>query len=403
MRAVASSKWSVFAGCYVSILGIGMCFTSMPPLQRYIVAELALSQEQIGKLIGAFAVVAIALSVPVGLGLRAMGIRAAMAAGFLFFVGGLALSASSWNFTSLWLGRVIAGGGGTVITISVMEALYRVFEARMSLALGLLNTAFPVGATLSYNLFPRLGAEIGWRATLYITLGYVVLSALFFFRGYSEAAETDTIIRNRGQRRGLDRHFVVCCAGLSVIWLLSNAGIFCYATFASRYFEAVGLSEHVSSRLQGLAFTLSIPVSPLIGWLLIRRPWKLSVLCLTFAGMAASIWVLPESPSWILPLAVAVGVGNAIPPVCILALPADWFHHRRQALAFACINTGFGLGVSFIPGLVGRVFDETNSYTAQFHSIAALYAVAGGLTLALWIWTSLLQPDLMENEPAPAR
>jgi len=107
--------------------------------------------------------------------------RGALVAGTAVAVGGLLAASAATEKGALYLALLVFGLGSAVVTVGGAGALFRVYPpARRGWALGVRQTAVPLGGTIGAVGFPLLEAVGGVRLTLLITAAAVGITGLAF-------------------------------------------------------------------------------------------------------------------------------------------------------------------------------------------------------------------------------
>jgi MFS family permease len=147
-----------------------------------LVADLQLSNADLGLLSSAYFLGFACLQLPLGLWLDKHGPRRTESALLLFAAAGVALFASSSTLTGLWIGRALIGVGVSACLMAPLKA-YRSWyapERQSQLAswmlvfgtAGALSTTVPVAAALPV---------IGWRGVFWVMCALVVMAATLVF------------------------------------------------------------------------------------------------------------------------------------------------------------------------------------------------------------------------------
>jgi len=114
---IAARRWLVLASAMVSFFAVGMTFFAVPPLIPTLRAAFGLSNLSIGLLMGAIAMPAIALSIPLGAALDRWPPRAAGLAGLATMLAGAVMFAAAPGYGWLLAGRLLFGVGGLVMNL----------------------------------------------------------------------------------------------------------------------------------------------------------------------------------------------------------------------------------------------------------------------------------------------
>ncbi len=178
--SVALRVFACFAGAYCLSYAFRAINAVIAPA---LMADLNLSNSDLGLLSSAYFVSFASLQLPLGIWLDKYGARRTESVLLLFAAAGAAIFAMSSSLTGLWIGRALIGVGVSACLMAPLKA-YRQWYAperqsqlmsRMLVAgtSGVLATTVPVAAAMPY---------IGWRGVFWIMAALIVLaSAAIFF------------------------------------------------------------------------------------------------------------------------------------------------------------------------------------------------------------------------------
>lgn len=111
----------------------------------------------------------------------------------IILILGLVAFSMSNSFQGLLIFRLISGIGATVLVILAPLMITKFFdEANMGIAMGIFNTAVPLGTVISANLFGLLGERFSWRTLI---LGIATFGGIIFLitaAGLSRPKKEDT-------------------------------------------------------------------------------------------------------------------------------------------------------------------------------------------------------------------
>lgn len=171
--------FSCFAGAYLLSYAFRAINAVIAPA---LMADLALSNADLGLLSSAYFVSFASLQLPLGVWLDKYGARRTESALLLFAAAGAVIFAMSSSLTGLWIGRALIGVGVSACLMAPLKA-YRQWYAperqsqlmsRMLVAgtLGVLATTVPVAAALPY---------IGWRGVFWVMAALILVAAAAIF------------------------------------------------------------------------------------------------------------------------------------------------------------------------------------------------------------------------------
>jgi predicted MFS family arabinose efflux permease len=333
-NSLAPRRWFILASAVVSFFAVGTTFFAVPPLVSELTLKFGLSHFQIGILMGAIAIPAIALSIPLGLAIDRWPARAAGNVGLGLMVAGAALFAVAPAFPQLVAGRLLFGVGGLIMNLLLARLLSTAFAGReLALAMGVFMAVYPASMIVTFSAHPLLVAALGWRAELLCLAGLAIIAIplhnVAVPAGLRGSPGTDVIPIGR---------LLSDLWGLAVSWMLFFAAFASVLTFAPEWIGG-GRALLVATMTTGI-------VPPL-------------------AAM------------------IAVGLGAAVVPTATYTLPGRLVPSHRLAVAFGLITAFSNLGTVVGPSLTGAIRDASGSWLAPWLAVAMVAAVgaAFGVTV----------------------
>jgi predicted MFS family arabinose efflux permease len=368
----AKRRWVILGVATLSCLAFATTMQSVPPILSLIMAEFQLTYAQGGLLMSLFALPGIAISIPAGMltdryGQKTIGITC-----FALMIVGTAIFASGNSLPVLILGRVVAGAGALTILVLAPQLLAQWFAGReMGTAMGVLNTALPIGTILSLNFLSLLGENLGWRTSAWISAAVPLIALVIFIFLFAPAPGTSQITRPKGESflQGI-RLTGIPIWIIGIAWLLFNAAVISMFTFTPEFLQSAGLTIASAGFVTSALMWPSIVFSPVIGYLIDKIDRKRVIIATGGLALAIFTVMIPTATSWILALMIIVGVAQVLIPAPIYALITDVTSPKRLGLSFGIFNTCLNLGIVAGPVAVGAIKDVTGSYQASYALMA---------------------------------
>ncbi len=157
-------RWVILCIVYICMLVFAFSLQFLPPILPTIIASFQLSHAQAGLLMSLFTLPSIFLAILAGLLSDRWGTyKVSLISFFLVFAGTMTFALSR-TLVLAGLGRTIAGAGAVTLTIVAAKILSHWFRGReIGSAMGIYNTAMPIGSIICFSTFGKLAAGVGWR------------------------------------------------------------------------------------------------------------------------------------------------------------------------------------------------------------------------------------------------
>jgi predicted MFS family arabinose efflux permease len=368
----AKRRWVILGVASLSCLAFAITMQSVPPILSLVMAEFQLNYAQGGLLMSLFALPGIAISIPAGMLADRYGQKTIGIISFALMIVGTAIFASGSSLPVLVLGRVVAGAGALTMLVLAPQLLAQWFAGReMGIAMGVVNTALPLGTILSLNFLSLLAQNLGWRASAWISAAVPLIALLVFIFLFAPAPGTSQTTRPKGESFFQS----IRLTGISIwivgiAWLLFNAAVISMFTFTPEFLQGAGLTIASAGFVTSALMWPSIVLSPVVGYVIDRIDRKRAIIAIGGLGLAVFIVMIPTATSWILALMVIIGVAQVLIPAPIFALITEVTSPERMGLGFGIFNTCLNLGVVAGPVAVGAVRDVTGSYQASYALMA---------------------------------
>jgi MFS family permease len=381
-ETLVAGRWRVLASAVVSFFAVGMTFFAVPPLVPELRSLFGLSNLATGLLMGAIAVPAIVLSIPIGAAVDRWSPRSAGTWGLALMAVGACLFALAPGYLWLVVGRLLFGVGALVLNLLLARVIAIAFAGReVALAMGLFTGVYPASAILLYSLHAPLRGALGWRGELGV-LAFLVLVAVPLHLAAIPAR--------------LDRESTASAAAAASgpllpggLWALGVAWMLFFATFAAVLTFA---PEWAGGGGRGLltvtALTwVQLVGTPLLG-ALIDRTGRAPVWCV--AGLATlTLGAAAMASGAVPPVAamVVIGVAVAAVPPAVYSLPARLAGAARVGLAFGFITALSNLGTVAGPAAAGAIRDLSPSWPLLWSAVSGL-AGFGAVAAICLAWLS---------------
>ncbi len=225
MAKPAPSAGTVLVAASAAQASVSVVNFGLPAIGPALASEYGLSLFELGAVLGAGLLGAGVALVPAGIAVDRVGIRLALVASTIVAVLGLLVAAAVTAPGAFYLALFVFGLGSAAVTVGGAGALFRVYPpARRGWALGVRQTAVPLGGTLGAIGFPLLEAAGGVRLALLVTTAAVgitgVAFALVVGGGRAAATRVSRPFRTIWRAPGMTRLLAVAACYIVVLQAL---------------------------------------------------------------------------------------------------------------------------------------------------------------------------------------
>ena len=383
-------RWIVLVLSYLCMLVFAFTLQSLPPILTLIIKEFKLTHAEAGLLMSFFALPAIFLAILAGLLSDRFGAFKTGVISLILVIIGTSILAVSGTFFYAGLGRLIAGIGAVTLSVVSSQMLSQWFRGReIGTAMGIYNTAMPVGTIVSFMTFGRLGESLSWRIPILISaiMGALGLAAfLLLYRPSPNTSHTKAFEKERKVTGPLSDFLKV---GVSMwlvgsCWMWFNAAIISFSTFSPDFFVSKGYSLPLAGVLTSLLMWGSVCISPVIGRLVDKVDNNDLFIAVGGALIAGAIYLVTRSSDYLFPM-VVMAVAVAFVPTPIFSFTSKIMEPQNLGLGFGILATASSTGMVFGPYLAGMVKDKTGSYETSFIFLSFLALLVTLTALALRI------------------
>jgi len=383
-RQAEARPWLALAVLALSGIALRIPILAVPPLLPLIHADLAMTEAQVGALVGIPLGLFALAAVPGSLLVSRLGARTTLIGGLT--IAGLASAARGWaeGIAALYLATVVVGAGISVVQPALPRLVREWVPERVGLGSAVYTNGMLVGAVTPIALtftvvMPLVGQS--WRGDL------VVWSALVLAMTAVLALALPALPHDERAERAPDRWWPDWLSPLT--WMLgltfgtNNSMYYSLNAVLPEYLNATGRGDLISPSLLAVntAQLVSLVVLLWVADRLLHRAWPFVVFgLLTIAGMVAMIyldgWPLIGASAVVgFAAAITFGITLALPP----ALSSFEDVHRTAAGTF---TIAYGFSVA-IPPLCGALWDWTGLPRLAFLPIL-------GCALAMTVVGSIL-------------
>jgi cyanate permease len=385
----------MLAGLWLAYTSFGLISGGIPPLVGTVSEDLHLSRGAMGSILGAWPLVYIATSAPVGALIDRFGLRRSMTVGIVLMALSGVLRAVAVNHATLFLAVAVFGLGGPFISVGAPKLISVWFNRNdRGLAMGIYMTASSTGRILALatanSIFMPLYRS-SWRLTL-TTFGGVALVAAVIW--WFMARDTEY----SGEETGGSRHSLI--AGMKVFPLLLRIPIMkitLIVTLGSFFFRH-GLNDWLPEILRDGGMTAAaagfwavLPIVVGIGTTLVVPPMakpgrRIPMLSGFFLAAGAAALVVGGSTGVTLTLGLVImgAASRAVSPIIMLILmDAPQVGPERMGAAGGLYFMVGEVGGVLGPLFLGVVADLSDGFLASLLMLTVMSVALAALSVRL--------------------
>jgi predicted MFS family arabinose efflux permease len=368
------NRWTELLLLSLARTSMGVQFQAVGALGPLLVGTLVTDYAALGTLIGAYSLVGVAVAMPAGWLLARFGDRRVLLAGLgLMALGGLLLALAP-GFGLALLGRLVAGGGASVLAIvCAKRVLDRFSGASLTPAMGLMLSAWPIGIAAALLLLPLFGAA--WRLALLASAALCALALPALWWGIRPGDVAAPTVSAWPARLAPGEWLPLLA--VAVLWSSYNAGFAVVLGFGPALLVARGADPAEAGAVASLVGWAILPLLPLGGWLAERlgRPLLACALCTLGMGLALLAWVAGAPAA---PMLVLFGLLSGPPASLTMAQLGRVLSPRSRAFGVGVHYMMFYGGLAALPPLAGWLRDLTGAAAAPVLVAVGFLVVALG-------------------------
>lgn len=375
-----TNKWMVLAISFSLMLVFAISLQALPPIFSNITKDIPFSNSQAGLLMSAYSVLGIFLPFVVAFFLAKLDLKKMLIVALSIVILGLVGFSLSSTYGLLLMFRFLSGAGTTVLVILSPLLITMYFgKKNIGTAMGIFNTAVPLGTVISVNLFGYLGLTMNWRSIIGLIIGFVALVfliVLFFLMIPPKKVENDS--KSPTIRFKLSSSLVF----LGMIWMIANGLLLSYTTFGSQFFQLYDMSTQRASLLTSMVMLVSIFLTPIIGIIIDKTGQKKLFLYIGLSLMTIALFFIATSWGSLLLWAFTLGLGFSFVPVVVFSLLPEVVKPEHTGVGLAVLTASSNLGITIGPSGFGSLLDLTSGNFMIGFQILSVFAVVGIFVLS---------------------
>jgi sugar phosphate permease len=316
-----------------------------------------------------------------------IGPRRVMLVGILlggFALIGLSRMTSLWHFYLFYFINALAYMSGGPLPNQVL--ISRWFDSSRGKAMGIAYIGIGVGGMLVPLIANLLNQSFGWHNALMI-LGFMMIAIAFPMIWFIKDNPESSILESMSEKEKIPFSTILKKRNVYLLLvgsMLSIAAVAGTSQNLKLFFSFdLGYTQTQSASIMSLVLASSIIGRLLMGWLADKLPKKY-VMILIFTLVSCSIPLLyaASTPGVIYLFAFIFGIALGGDYMIIPLMAAELFGVRILGRIMGIIISADVLGEALAPVLVGRLRDQSGSYTTGFTALI-IFAVLGVLAISL--------------------
>ena len=294
--------------------------------------------------------------------------------GIAIGVGGRAATSSVPVFL---VGSALALAGIATANVMLPSLVKLHFPTRIGRLTALYSTALAVGLTVATVATVPIAAAFGsWRGGLAVWAATAALAAVPWLGlvGHDEKPAV-------GRRRGVPTRALVrspLAWAITLYFALQSLQAYALFGWLPQIFRDAGFGAGIAGALLGVIAAISIPISFLLPAYAARRPDQRTLvvgLGLCYALGYVGLIIAPVGGAWV--WVTLLGIGGGAFPLCLTLLGLR--AHTSEGVAAL---SGFAQSIGYLISAAGPF------------GMGFLYDLTGGWTVALWLLTALVVPQV---------
>lgn len=382
-------RWAMLGIASLAQLAMALNWFNISPALPGIADDLGFGATGQGAVVSGFVLAFALLHVPGGMLGARYGIRRTLVAGSVIQAIGTVLAGFAPNLTLLFLARVFAGAGASVITVVAIGAMSAWFiDKEITLAMSMITgVAFTGGIAMSFYVWTYVQQAMGWAGSSVVAGVVQAAVALLVWVAFRTPVGHSKL---EGSARLDMKAIIAACRNRHVIiYGLGFMGTYGAYITVSQLLVPYAISERGmdvagGSLLGGTLALIGIPICVVGGWMADRTGRVRAILGWGTALVAISTFVIPLDGHlmlWVGGIGVTVFLLLAFPawtavPAAVGRVPMD-----MVASASGVMFAFSGIGGFVMPLLYGAIADSAGP-TAAWMTLGVITVVLG-LLIAL--------------------
>jgi MFS family permease len=370
--------WLILATLTFARMTMGFQFQSVAAIGPVLTSDSSITHTQLGLLIGIYLLPGALIAIPGGwLGKRFGDKRTVLTGMAMMTLGGALLSLSD-VYQVMFTGRLVSGIGAVLLNVLVTKMVTDWFAGhRMTTAMGILITSWPLGIAIALLTMGPLTAAIGLQLAYFVTVAICAIALALVAMIYTDPAGISDLDPPTGRPGAINltRYEILGVLLSGCVWCFYNIAFILLLSFAPEFLVGKGMTIISAGATVSIASWLVIPALPLGAWVAERIGRPTATIVLTLLIIAMLILAIPFTSSYVVIFA-AIGIVFGPAGGLIMTLPAQVLQKQNRAIGMGIFFTIYYVGMGIFPAIAGYAREVTGNPAAPLVLAAVALIIA---------------------------
>jgi len=378
-----------FVATILAMMALQMSNLGSSPLLKEAQKEFRMSASLYGTFTGLYGLSALLLSVPGGMLAKRFGEKKVLTSGLLMVMVGLIVLSQVWSIPTAFAGRAIWLLGYRPAFVCVMTAIALTAPLSLrSRSMGIVGAITAFGSAVGASFGSAIGGRFGWRTGILAFAGIALLGAAIFYFCYRTRSKPDESRLDARPEKSKSQVPAdarkVSVFRNPVVWALAVLeGIVGVGYFSSNWFipGAVDMvfgqkGMSTAANILSTGFIVAVCANLFFGYLMDRfNRWNVMGLMMAILIPASICMNSTMLPLFWIASAFVLSIGLAAAQQCF-ALASELVTGREMGNVMGVVSLGPGIFGFVGPQMLGWLRDWTGNFTAGWYFLAAIAAVS---------------------------
>lgn len=357
-------SWVILGIVYLATVTSGIIMNKVSPVIPVLIDVMGITISQSGMFMSAYALTSVILAIPAGILLNLAGEKITAILAFLFLIIGTGIGAVAESFSMLLLSRMVEGIGSAFIVVLGPAMVANWFPPDKSgTPVGIWSTATPVGGFIALTFIPRILEKHSWNYVWWLVLFFSLFSMIMFLSFFKPSKEKteqkDSFKDIISSLKEIFRNKNMWLAGLSIMcFTLTIVPVVTY--YPTFLVTELNYDLKTAGFLVGLISLVTIPFSPLTGWLSDLIKSRKKVVVFGFLLLSIPLFSMFRASGWLITLnMILLGISVSSIPTPLFAAVQDLVKKPKMiGFGMAVLTIGLNLGTVISAPVFGKIVEN---------------------------------------------